>query len=52
MAKKEHIGVRLDADERAALGRAAAGDDRPVSALCRKILAEWLRKHGWLKPLP
>jgi hypothetical protein len=49
MPKTDPIGVRLDPEERAALERAAAADDRPVSALCRKIVAEWLRKNGWLK---
>jgi hypothetical protein len=49
MTKKEPIGVRFDPDERAALERAAAADDRPISALCRKIVAEWLRRNGWLK---
>jgi hypothetical protein len=50
MPKTDPIGVRLDPEERAALERAAAADDRPLSALCRRIVAEWLRKNGWLKP--
>jgi hypothetical protein len=49
MSKKDPIGVRLDADERVALEKAAADDDRPLSSLCRKIVAEWLREHGWLE---
>lgn len=49
MAKKEQaIGVRLELSERAALVQAAAADHRPMSAMIRKIVAEWLRQHGWL----
>lgn len=43
------IGVRLEPDEKAALEKAAAADDRSVSAMVRKITVEWLRKHGHLK---
>jgi len=49
MAKTDPIGVRLDPDEKAALESAAALDDRSVSAMARKILADWLRKNGHLK---
>lgn len=49
MAKTDTLGVRLDPNEKAALGRAAAADDRPMSALARKIIAEWLAKNGWMK---
>jgi hypothetical protein len=47
--KLEPIGVRLEPEERAALEKAAAADDRAMSALARKILVDWLRKGGWLK---
>lgn len=49
-AKGGPTGVRFEADELDALARAAAEDERPPSALLRKIAAEWLRKHGWLTP--
>ena len=49
MTKKPPIGVRFEPDELEALAKAAAADDRPPSALVRKIVAEWLRKHGFLK---
>lgn len=49
MTKTDPVGIRLEPEERAALERAAAADDRPMSALARKILVEWLRKHGHLK---
>lgn len=48
MAKTDPLGVRLDPSERSALAKAAAADDRSQSALVRKIVAEWLRRHGWL----
>ena len=49
MTKAEPIGIRLEPDERTALEEAAAADDRTMSALGRKIIAEWLRVNGWLK---
>jgi hypothetical protein len=49
MAKTEPIGIRLDPAERAALEKAATADDRSMSALARRVLADWLRKNGWLK---
>lgn len=49
MTKKDSIGVRLEPDEREALERAAADDARPMSALARKVLVEWLRRNGWMK---
>lgn len=49
MVKRDPISVRLDPEQREALERAAAADARPVSALIRKIVGEWLAKNGWLK---
>ena len=46
MTKTDPIGVRLEPDEKAALERAAAADDRSMSALARKVIVEWLKKHG------
>jgi len=48
MAKTDPIGIRLDPAERSALEKAAAVDDRSMSSLARKVLADWLRKNGWL----
>lgn len=48
MPKTPPIGIRLSAEERAALTRAAAADDRSISALARRVLADWLRRNGWL----
>jgi len=47
--KSDALGVRFDETEREALRKAAEADDRPMSALVRKIVGEWLRRHGWLK---
>ena len=49
MAKTDPIGVRLEPAEREALERAAAADDRSMSALARKMIVDALRKGGWLK---
>ena len=46
MPKDPPISVRLEPDEREAIEQAAREDDRPVSALVRKIVVEWLRRHG------
>lgn len=48
MAKDPALGIRLESDERAALERAAKADERPLSAMGRKILVEWLRGNGWM----
>ncbi len=48
MAKSDPLGIRLEPGERAALERAAGADDRSMSALGRKIIADWLREEGWL----
>jgi hypothetical protein len=50
MVEKLQVGVRMDAEIKDALIRAAAADDRTVSALINRVLADWLRKHGWLAP--
>jgi hypothetical protein len=40
------ISLRIPPWLRAQLERAAAKDDRPLSALVRKILADWVKQHG------
>lgn len=49
MPKIAPIGIRLSADERAALDAAARSDDRSISSLARRIIAEWLRTNGFLR---
>jgi hypothetical protein len=46
--KTDQIGVRITPEERTALERAAAADDRSISWLCRKVIVDWLREHGHL----
>ena len=48
MAKELNLNVRMDGIEMDALKRAAADDDRPVSALVRRVLIVWLKEGGWL----
>jgi hypothetical protein len=43
------LSVRFDQDVRAALEKAAKDDRRPVSHLVQKIVADWLKKKGFLK---
>jgi len=49
MSRDAPIGVRLTAEEREALERAADADGRKMSALGRKVITDWLRDRGWLK---
>jgi len=48
MTKEPALGIRLEADEKAALETAAKADQRPLSAMGRKIIADWLRANGYL----
>lgn len=45
MAKDLQIGVRMDAQTKAALETAAKADERTVSALVLKIVKEWLARQ-------
>lgn len=49
MVKLAPVAVRLNPEEREALERAARGDDRALSAMARRIIAEWLRENGFLR---
>jgi predicted DNA binding CopG/RHH family protein len=46
MSKDTVIGFRVAAADLAALKRAAEADARPVSALVRKIITDWLKRHA------
>lgn len=46
--KAAPLGVRLEADEREALERAAAADHRPTSSMARLLIAAGLQERGWL----
>lgn len=44
--KDAPLTIRLEPEMRQALAAIAAAEDRPVSRLIRRILADWLRKQG------
>ena len=48
MNKSNSLGIRVEPETQAALGKAAAADMRSVSSLVNKILTEWLREKGYL----
>jgi hypothetical protein len=48
MPKTAALAFRIDAGMKAALEKAARDDSRSVSSLCDKIIAEWLRAHGYM----
>ena len=48
-ATKQVASVRLDADVKAAIERAAEAEERTVSWLVNKVLAEWLKAKKLLK---
>lgn len=47
MRKLPSVAVRLSESERESLERAAVADDRSISAMARRIIAEWLRDNGY-----
>ncbi len=48
VTKRPPLGIRFDQHEQEALEAAAKADERPTSALGRKIILAWLRGNGWL----
>lgn len=46
---KPVFGVRLSADERKALNKAAAAEDRPAAYVARRAILDWLKAKGFLK---
>lgn len=48
MPKTNPLGVRVQAETKAAIEKAAKDDMRSVSSLIEKILAEWLKSKGYL----
>jgi hypothetical protein len=43
------LGVRLEPPVREALDECAAADERPISGMAHKIIADYLREKGYLK---
>ena len=48
MARTNPLGVRVRPEIKEALDRAAEDDDRSVSSLVERVLAEWLTAKGYL----
>lgn len=46
MTTKQSLNIRMEPEMRRALDAEAAKDDRPVTALVRKIITDWLRKQA------
>ncbi len=46
MNKDEVLNLRVPADVKAALKRAAEADDRSVSSMVLRIIREWLERNG------
>jgi hypothetical protein len=48
MVKNSQIALRIPEEMRAALERAAADDERPMSFILLKALEAWLAERGYL----
>jgi hypothetical protein len=44
------LSLRIDPTLKAAAEKAAADDQRSLTSLIEKLLADYLRAHGYLKP--
>ena len=49
MPKTSSIAIRMEPEIREALKRAAEADQRSLSSMVDKVLADWAKAHGWLK---
>jgi hypothetical protein len=49
MVKLPSLGVRVTAEVKAALEKAAKDEVRTLSSMIEKILVDWLRANGYLK---
>jgi predicted transcriptional regulator len=43
------LSIRLSAEERKTLEKAAAAEDRPLAYVARRAILEWLKTKGFLK---
>jgi predicted transcriptional regulator len=46
---KPLFSLGLDPDERKALAKAAAAEDRSAAYVARRAITEWLKENGFLK---
>lgn len=51
MNKSAALGFRINERMKAMLVKAAQDDSRSVSSMVDKIIAEWLRENGYMKPI-
>jgi hypothetical protein len=49
VVKSESLGVRVQPEIKGALERAAEDDHRSMASMIEKILADFLRDHGYLE---
>ncbi|MCC2663058.1 MAG: CopG-like 1 or ribbon-helix-helix domain, 5 [Geminicoccaceae bacterium] len=52
MPRTTPFGVRLPAETREALARAAKDDHRSMASLTEKIISDWLKEHGYAPEPP
>ena len=50
MAKEAQINLKVDAKLKEAAEKAAADDQRSLTSLIEKLLTNYCREHGFLKP--
>ena len=50
MVKTPSLGIRVQPEVKDALALAASDDMRSLSSMVEKILVQYLRTHGYLKP--
>jgi hypothetical protein len=50
MAKDAVLNMKIDATLKAAAEEAAADDHRSLTSLVEKLLSDYCREHGFLKP--
>ena len=49
MPKDDVLNLRVPADVKAALKRAAEADERSVSSMALKVIKDWLITNGYLR---
>ena len=49
LIKAAPMSVKLLPATKAALEKAAIADERPISVMAQKIIADWLKEKGYLK---
>jgi hypothetical protein len=47
--KTASLSFRIDPKIKEAIEKAAKDDRRPVASFVEKVMADWLKEHGYLK---